>query len=514
MNSETPRADHSDSSSSTRAEQELEEGRGGPLPGQDPKDESRNDVIWVEFPKGDPENPFNFSKFRKWTITILAAFFTIEVAATASAYVPGIPQMERDLNVKNHELSLLGIAIYAAGFALPPLVLAPFSEVFGRRNVFLVSHLAYTVFFLCCGFAQNIATMIVGRFIQGGFASTGSTLTAGLISDVFKSDDRGMPMALFSFASIFGTGIGPVWAGWVAQRQDLGWRWIQWIQAIFTGGGLIGLALYLRETRGSVILTRRAAKLRKETGDMRYKARAEEERASLFVLISQSLTRPLWLLFSEPIVTSFSLWVSLNWLMLYATLESVGLVTALHGYSEGQNGLVFLSICVAALLGLLSNSYQDHLYHKYYPTKGPEARLYLSMASAILFPIGCFIYGWTSYPDVSIAGPIVGLIVIMFSVYHVYLATFNYLADAYLIFASSALAAQSFSRNVFGMSAPLFTTQMYQNLGYQWASSLVGFLAIVIGIVPFVLYAFGPQIRARSKFAEQLQELERKMSKQ
>ena len=114
MNSETPRADRSDSSSSTRAEQELEEGRAGPLPEQETKDESKTDVIWVEFPKGDPENPFNFSKFRKWTITVLAAFFTIEVAATASAYVPGIPQMERDLNVTNHELSLLGIAIYAA----------------------------------------------------------------------------------------------------------------------------------------------------------------------------------------------------------------------------------------------------------------------------------------------------------------------------------------------------------------------------------------------------------------
>lgn len=55
---------------------------------------------------------------------------------------------------------------------------------------------------------------------------------------------------------------------------------------------------------------------------------------------------------------------------------------------------------------------------------------------------------------------------------------------------------------------------MYQRLGYQWASSLVGFLAIVIGVVPFVLFKYGPQVRAKSKFAEQLQELERKMSKQ
>lgn len=67
------------------------------------------------------------------------------------------------------------------------------------------------------------------------------------------------------------------------------------------------IALFLRETRGSVLLTRRAQKLRKKTGDQRYKARAEEERASIPVLIRTNLTRPLWLLISEPVVASFSL---------------------------------------------------------------------------------------------------------------------------------------------------------------------------------------------------------------
>jgi predicted MFS family arabinose efflux permease len=69
---------------------------------------------------------------------LMAVFYTMEVAATASAYVSGIPSMERDLNIQNHELSLLGISLYALGFAFPPLFLAPFSEVSKRdqREVF------------------------------------------------------------------------------------------------------------------------------------------------------------------------------------------------------------------------------------------------------------------------------------------------------------------------------------------------------------------------------------------
>lgn len=293
---------------------------GGPAPDKqtDPNvapTESSNgdkDVRWVDFTADDPENPFNWSPVRKWVITALGVFFTAEVAATAGAYVPGITGMEQDLN-NRHELSLAGISLYALGFGLPPLLLAPFSEVYGRRNIFLISHFLYTIFFLCVGFADNIATVLVGRFLQGAFGSTGSTLTGGLLADIFKTSDRGGPMALFATAAIGGTGFGPFWAGFVAQRQSLGWRWIQYIQAIFTGGGFLAMVFLLSETRGSVLLTRRAAKLRKQTGDDRYRARAEAERASLAVLLKDALTRPLWLLISEPIVLFFSLWISFLW---------------------------------------------------------------------------------------------------------------------------------------------------------------------------------------------------------
>ncbi|PWN21328.1 MFS general substrate transporter [Microstroma glucosiphilum] len=472
--------------------------------------EVKGDTIWVDFPAGDPEDPFNFSQARKWFITILAVFFTAEVAATASAYVPGISQMETDLNVTNHELGLLGISIYALGFGIPPLALAPFSEVFGRRNVYIASHLAYTLFFLCCGLAQNMTTMLLGRFFGGAFGSTGSTLVGGTLADIWRTNERGFPMALFATAAIFGTGFGPVWAGWVAQHESLGWRWIQYIQAIFTSGGLLLLVFFFRETRGSVILTRRAARLRKETGDERYRARAEAERASIPVLIKDSLTRPLWLLVSEPIVIAFSLWISFLWGVMYSLLESLGLIADLHGYTLGQEGLLFLSIVAAAILGLATNPIQDRLYNKNFSKRGPEARLYLAMISAVTFPIGAFIYAWTSYPDVSIAGTIIGVIVFMWSVFNVYLAVFNYLADSYLIFASSALAAQSFARNMFGLAFPLFTEQMYHNLGYQWASSLAGFLGAALGVVPFVLFIYGDRIRAKSRFSMQLLELEKK----
>lgn len=166
------------------------------------------------------------------------------------------------------------------------------------------------------------------------------------------------------------------------------------------------------------------------------------------------------MLVTEPIVTAFSAWIAFVWGFMYMLLESIGLVTALHNFTPGQTGLVFLSICMGGIIGAILNPLQDIMYARNVGRKGPEARLYSACVAAVFFPIGCFIYGWTSYAHVSIAGPIVGITVLMTAVFTIYLAVFNYLADSYLIYASSALAAQSFARNIVAFAFPLFVTQM------------------------------------------------------
>lgn len=89
-------------------------------------------------------------------------------------------------------------------------------------------------------------------------------------------------------------------------------------------------------------------------------------------------------------------------------------------------------------------------------------------------------------------------------IYSVYLATFNYLADVYHRYASSALAAQSFCRNVMGAVFPLISGPMFKRLGFAEAASVLGAIGVVLTAVPWVLVAYGPVIRARSKFASEM----------
>lgn len=67
--------------------------------------------------------------------------------------------------------------------------------------------------------------------------------------------------------------------------------------------------------------------------------------------------------------------------------------------------------------------------------------------------------------------------------------------------AASAIAANTFLRSFFGAGFPLFATQMFNNLGVEWAGSLLGFLAVAFMPIPFLFYMFGERLRKNSRYA-------------
>lgn len=77
----------------------------------------------------------------------------------------------------------------------------------------------------------------------------------------------------------------------------------------------------------------------------------------------------------------------------------------------------------------------------------------------------------------------------------------TYLVDTYhALYGASAIAANGLLRYTFGAAFPLFTLQMYHKLGIGWATSLLGFLSLLMLPIPWVLYSWGPALRARSAF--------------
>lgn len=132
-------------------------------------------------------------------------------------------------------------------------------------------------------------------------------------------------------------------------------------------------------------------------------------------------------------------------------------------------------MCVGSIIALIISIWQDKIAERFGKASStPEGRLRFVCVESILLPAGLFWFGWTSSSSVPWIVPALAVACSTMGIFSVYLATFNFLADVYHRYASSALAAQSFCRNLLGGVFPLVTPALFNNLGYAKASSLLG----------------------------------------
>jgi DHA1 family multidrug resistance protein-like MFS transporter len=131
----------------------------------------------------------------------------------------------------------------------------------------------------------------------------------------------------------------------------------------------------------------------------------------------------------------------------------------------------------------------------------PEDRLPPMFFASILLPMGLFWFAWTSSPTLNYWPQVLSGICIGTGITGIFVSSVSYLVDVYLLNANSALAANAFLRALFGAAFPLFSKYLYQRLGVDWATSLIGFLAAAMIPFPFLFWFKGKQIRDWSKFS-------------
>jgi multidrug resistance protein len=385
------------------------------------------------------------------------------------------------------------------------MVFAPLSEILGRRWIYASTLLVAVIFVIPCAVAKNIATLMVCRAIDGIAFSAPMTLVGGTLADLWKTEERGVPMAAFSAAPFIGPAIGPLIGGYLFDSS--GWRWLYWIQLILSGAIYVLIAFTVKETYAPTILARRAKKLNNtsETGKV-FKTEQDLDLRPFGERLMEFLVRPFQLLFGELIVFLISIYMSVLYGLLYMFFVAYPVVYQEgKGWSASVTGLMFIPIAVGVLASAacapLVNRHYLYVSAKYNGMPPAEIRLIPMMLSCWLIPIGLFIFAWSSQPETSWVGPMMGGLPVGFGFIFLYNSANNYLVDSYQHQAASALAAKTCIRSFWGAATVLFTVQMYHKLGDQWASSLLAFIALACCAIPFVFYYFGAKIRARSKYA-------------
>ncbi|KAI0544899.1 MFS transporter [Xylaria curta] len=468
-----------------------------------------DDPYIVDYLSNDNQDAMNFSKGRKWAIAILQSLSTFAVTFASSVYVSGLEGVVRDFDV-SEEVATLGLSLFVLGFALGPLIWAPLSELYGRRSIFVVSYTAYVAFSVAAAYAPNITALLVLRFLASAFGSSSMTNTGGIIADMFSKAERGLATGLFVTAPFLGPAFGPIAGGFL--NENVGWRWILRLIAILGGVVWIAATLVTRETYAPFILRCRAKALSRMTGCAHVsRLDAGKPPKTLSQELSVSFTRPWILLFREPIVLLASLYVSIVYGTLYMFFAGFPLIFQVaRGWDQGIAGLPFIGVAVGVFLATLAAGVDNKRYVRLCAAAEaegravePEARLATAMVGSFVLPIGLFLFAWTTYPWVHWILPVIGATLFSCGLIMVFISLLSYLVDTYVVYAASVLAANTLLRSLFGTAFPLFTTQIYKRLGNQWASSIPAFLVLGCLPFPFLFYKYGPQIRAKCKYASE-----------
>ncbi|KAK1961646.1 major facilitator superfamily transporter [Colletotrichum sublineola] len=464
-----------------------------------PQHGDRLTVHWDEPEDQDPENPMNWRPMVKWANILTIAVISFLVPLVSSMLAPAVPQVMAEFHTTSTTFATFVVSIFVLGFACGPLLLAPLSELYGRVPVYNATNVLFLAATVMCAVSRGESMLLFSRFLSGFAGVATITIGSGTIADLMPRDERGKAVSIWSVGTILGPMIGPVIGGSIA--ESLGWRWMFFAIAIVIGVVCIIAFFVLKETYPRVLLERKAARIRKETGNPSYRSSLAPDYTP-GELFRRSIVRPMRLLLCCPFVTVLCAYVAILYGTLYLLFATYSFVfTEVYGFSTVAVGLVFLPGGLATLLGAFYiGAFSDRTLKRRAVARGfnaPEDRLapIITLPGALAFPAGLFAYGWLVEGHVHWAAPLAGTAVTGFGSILVFTGIQTYLIDAFEVYAASAVGANAVLRGIAGAVIPLSGLGLYERLGWGWGNSLLAFLALAFAPLPLLYGVYGSRIR-------------------
>ncbi|QRW03446.1 major facilitator superfamily transporter [Ceratobasidium sp. AG-Ba] len=455
----------------------------------------------------DPKNPRNWTFRHRWAATAVVSLFTFMSPLASSMVAPALPQIAKEFNLTpGSPLESMTLSVFVLAYAVGPLIMGPLSELYGRRWILQGSNLVFLAFNIACSRATSSSQLLAFRFLAGLGGSAPLAVGGGTIADLWRPEERGMAMSLYSLAPLTGPAIGPVAGAWIAEKTT--WRWV--FYSTSTADAVIQAVgfWYLKETYAPTLLSIKAKQLRISTGDDTLRTAHEEKRGNVSTtrFIGSALMRSIKFLCFDPIMTVMATYMAVIYGTMYLQLTTFASIwTTRYGQSVGIAGLHYIFMGAGFTLGAqIGARVLDRIYN-YLKKRNdnvatPEMRLPLLAIGSFLLPIGLLIYGWTAQYTVFWLVPDIGVLMFCIGMIASFLCIQTYIVDTYGLHAASAVAALSAFRSIAGFAFPLFSTKMFSKLGLGWGNSVLALVAFVIGCpAPFLFYRYGPRLRALAR---------------
>lgn len=510
-------ADGSEVSSDAKAEPGVNEtAAAGPLNEKTSPSDDEDDRIEITEDDCPDELGFAFSERKKWTILTIIFLVQVSMNFNTSLYSNAVKGISKEFGV-SAQGARCGAMIFLVLYAFGCELWAPWSEEFGRWPILQLSLLLVNIWQLPVALAPNFASIMVGRAL-GGLSSAGGSVTLGMIADLWDANRQQYAVAFVVFSSVGGSILGPVVGGFSEAYLD--WRWSIWIQLIFGGAVQLAHFFLVPETRTTCMMDKIAKKRRKESPGLNLWGPNEitpfRERFSAKEILITWL-RPFRMFVTEPIVLTLSLLSGFSDALVFMFIQSFALVYEQWNFSIVAQGLAFISIGIGYFIAWFSfiptirRNIKERKDHPDDEKAQYESRLWWLLYTAPCLPIGLIGFAWTSGgPPIHWFGSMVFAAIIGIANYSIYMATIDYMICAYGPYSASATGGNGWARDFLAGVLTIPATPFFTNIGgarhLQDASTILFCISFVLVIAVYVIYWKGPVLRARSPFAQQLQQ--------
>lgn len=451
----------------------------------------------------DPDMPLNWPRSKKWTAAGLLSLMTLMTPLSSSILAPAIASLSKDFGNTNLVLGAFPVSIYLLGYAIGPLLLAGLSEIYGRYHVITGSNIFFCVWHVGCALAPSLNSLIAFRFLAGVGGSAVLTLGGGIISDCFRTEERGRGLAIWSMGFVVGPSLGPIIGAFIT--ETIGWRWDGWIVLIAGSVLTVLMALFCPETNHRVLMNRKVKKVKLELGrgDLRSCYDPSGTAPTESQILINGMLRPLKMMVLSPILVALSIHISFMYGTLYLLFNSISTVfQGNYGWNLGVSGLAYIPLGLGFIVGLvIFGKFSDKtivaLTKRNSGTYLPEMRLAHSIWYACMVPISFFWYGWSAHYKVHWIVLVLGLFPFAVGIVGIWQRYQAYLIDATGLYAASALAAFAVLRSVVAAFLPLAGPAMFGALGLGWGCSLLGFITVAMIPIPLLLQRKGAWLRSK-----------------
>lgn len=503
-------------------------------------------IILHPTPPADPNEPLNWSKWRKHANFFIVCFFTLMAfTATCVSTVFWTPQQE-ELGWTLEELNN-AYALSVAGLGLGCPLMIPFAEKFGKRPVYIVSSAIALACAAWMSKMRSVGELYAVMLIQGMATSVTETIIQMTVADLYFLHQRGTCNGIYMIVTDIGNFLIMVPAGYIT--INLGWRWVYGIIAIITGVQFLSTVFFFEETkylRGEVLLGVSGTDYREEfvtkediggnsvdpknplskSSSLETSNSTKELTSPVYLYPPRPLSKRLaltttspgnWKEFGRKMYTPFTTLVSypiiifvaiqygfcLTWLAMAATSVAFTFAEPPYNFSSAALGNINIAPFVGMALGSIYGGwFNDKMIIRMAKRNGgifePEMRLYGLIPANIALTVGLFLFGLSIAHGVHWMVPTLGFAIVMFGFGSSGTIVLTYLLDSYTNIIADAFIGVIVVRNVFAMIMVFAQTPWIEGVGLQNVYITVGCISLLPLALTFALIYYGKHLRGKS----------------